>query len=51
MVSKDLRRFLRIADFERELYAAADLTVEKTLEIAKRVYRKHFDRTDRKSVV
>jgi len=36
-------QFLRVVNFERELYTTPDLTVEKTLEIARCAYRKHFD--------
>ena len=34
---------LRIVNFERELYTTPDLTEEIALEIAKRMYQKHYD--------
>jgi Zn-dependent oligopeptidase len=35
--------FLRIVDLERILYSTDDLTMEKTLEIARQTYQKHYD--------
>jgi hypothetical protein len=39
----DFMHILRIVNLERELYTTLELTKEKALEIARRMYRMHFD--------
>ncbi len=42
----DLSSILFVSNFEREIYETKNLTKEKVVDIAKRAYRKYFDRSE-----
>jgi hypothetical protein len=46
LIATDLMGIIFVADYEREIYETVDLTEEKVLEIAKRMFAKYFDRSE-----
>lgn len=42
----DLSGILFVTNFEKQIYEAKDLTKEKVIDIAKKAFRKHFDRSE-----
>ncbi|TAK57283.1 hypothetical protein EPO17_02395 [Patescibacteria group bacterium] len=46
LIATDLMGIIFVSDYEREIYETVDLTADKVLEIAKRMYTKYFDRSE-----
>ncbi len=46
LIATDLMGIIFVSDYEREIYETVELTEEKVLEIAKRMFAKYFDRSE-----